>query len=268
MTRESSPRLVLASLSGEADAGWACDGSLWADLAMLGGISLDGKSRDAARALVARDRSEFLPPDPLVFVDFQLAVLADTPVCAGVNVRSATVAPVREVARLCAAHDAAVEINAHCRQAELCRVGCGESLLRDTDRLCEYVTAAAEQGAEVSVKVRAEVDGVDLAETARRVEEAGATVFHVDAMDSEDVVASVADAAPDLYLVANNGVRDRRTVSEYLDYGADAVSVGRPSTDPRVLQRVREAIDGWFDARDGSRPVSDDRRTASDADAR
>jgi TIM-barrel protein len=264
------PRLVLASLSGEADARWAHEGSLWADLAMLGGVALDRDSRAAARALVARDRSEFLPPDPIVFVDFQLAVLADAPVRAGLNVRSATLPPVREAARLCAAHDAVVEINAHCRQAELCRVGCGETLLRDTDRLAEYVTAAADQGAAVSVKVRAEVDGVDLTETARRVDEAGATLFHVDAMDSEEVVARVADAAPDLYLVANNGVRDRDTVAEYLDYGADAVSVGRPSTDPRVLQRVREAVDDWFEARDtasgGSTP--EEHPPTSDADVR
>jgi tRNA-dihydrouridine synthase len=98
----------------------------------------------------------------------------------------------------------------------------------------------------VSVKTRAEVDGVDLAETARRVRDAGATVFHVDAMDSESTVADVARAAPELHLVANNGVRDRATVREYLDYGADAVSVGRPSTDHRVLRRVRQAVDEWF----------------------
>jgi len=35
-------------------------------------------------------------------------------------------------------------------------------------------------------------------------------------------------------------------VREYLEYGADAVSVGRPSDDPRVLRRVREATDAWF----------------------
>jgi tRNA-dihydrouridine synthase len=103
----------------------------------------------------------------------------------------------------------------------------------------------------VSVKVRAEVDGVDLAETARRVRAAGADVFHVDAMDSEAVIADVAEAAPDLVLVANNGVRDRVTVSEYLGYGADAVSVGRPSTDREALCRVRRAVDEWFTARRG-----------------
>jgi tRNA-dihydrouridine synthase len=89
-------------------------------------------------------------------------------------------------------------------------------------------------------------------------------------MDSEEVVAHVADAAPDLYLVANNGVRDRDTVAEYLDYGADAVSVGRPSTDPRVLQRVREAVDDWFEARDTASSAStpEEHPPTSDADVR
>jgi tRNA-dihydrouridine synthase len=54
-------------------------------------------------------------------------------------------------------------------------------------------------------------------------------------------------AATDCAVVANNGVRDRETVGEYLGFGADAVSVGRPSDDPAVLERVRDATVEWFD---------------------
>ncbi|MFC6988981.1 tRNA-dihydrouridine synthase [Haloplanus sp. GCM10025708] len=235
-------RLVLASLSGQSDADWARAGAAYADAAVLGGIALDERSRAAAAAMVARDRDEFLPADPLTFVDRQLSALGDAPLRPGFNVRSTTTTHVRAASEICADHDAVVEVNAHCRQDELCAVGCGETLLRDLDRLGSYVAAAAETGATVSVKVRAEVPGVDLVETARRIEAAGATAIHVDAMDTESVVADVA-AATDLYLVANNGVRDRATVREYADYGADAVSVGRPSDDPRVLARVRDAVD-------------------------
>jgi tRNA-dihydrouridine synthase len=78
------------------------------------------------------------------------------------------------------------------------------------------------------------------------VTEAGADFVHVDAMDSESVVADVV-AATDATVVANNGVRDERTVREYLACGADAVSVGRPSDDPDVLARVRAATDAWFE---------------------
>ncbi|MWG36012.1 tRNA-dihydrouridine synthase [Halomarina oriensis] len=239
------PRVALASLSGAADARWALAASEFAGCAFLGGVALDEATRTAARALVARDREEFLPAAPVAFVESQLAALDDAPIRAGVNVRSTTLDPIRDVAEVCVDHDALLELNAHCRQDEMCAAGVGESLLRDADRLCEQVRVASDTGATVSVKVRAEVDGVVLPVLAPRLVEAGASVLHVDAMDSESVVGAVVESC-DAFVIANNGVRDRRTVREYLDDGADAVSVGRPSDDPRVLRRVREATDAWF----------------------
>ncbi|WP_254271505.1 tRNA-dihydrouridine synthase [Haloarcula marina] len=240
------PRLALASLSGEADADWARAAADHAGCAFLGGIALDDATRAAAREMVTgRDRSEFLPEDPVAFVDAQLAALADAPLRPAFNVRSATLGPLERAATVCERHDAIIEVNAHCRQAEMCAAGAGESLLRHPDRLAEQVRTAADTGADVSVKVRAELDGVDLSAVARRIEDAGAAVIHVDAMDSEAVVGAVADAT-DCLVVANNGVRDRQTATEYFEYGADAVSVGRPSDDPTILRTVRTAADEWF----------------------
>ncbi|MFC6716970.1 tRNA-dihydrouridine synthase [Natrialbaceae archaeon GCM10025810] len=236
------PRLALSSLSGQSDAEWARAGADYAGAAVLGGIALDEDARDAARKMVERDRTEFLPEDPLAFVDRQLAALENVPIQAGFNVRSATPEPIAAVAAVCRDRDAFLEINAHCRQAELCAVGCGETLLRDADRLERYVETAVGTGATVGVKVRAEVPGVDLPSLARGLEDAGASYVHVDAMDSEFVIEEIADAA-DLFLIANNGVRDDETVREYVEYGADAVSVGRPSDNPAVLGRVRAAVD-------------------------
>jgi TIM-barrel protein len=249
------PRVAVASLSGESDADWARAAAPHVGAAVLGGIALDEDSRTAARELVARDREEFLPDDPIAFLDRQLGALDDVPLLPGVNVRSATVDPVREAARRCVDHGAVLEVNAHCRQSEMCAVGGGETLLRDGERLAGYVAAASDAGATTSVKLRAEVDGVDLPTLATRLSEAGADCLHVDAMDSEAVVADVAAAAPDAFLVANNGVRDRETAYEYLAHGADAVSVGRPSDRPAVLRRVRAAVEGWFrDDSNGERP--------------
>lgn len=247
-------RLVLASLSGEAGVAWARAGASEADAAMLGGIALDEPTRAAARALVARGRSEFLPADPTAWIDDQLAALADAPIHPGVNVRAVDPEPVARAARICVRHGATLEVNAHCRQSEMCDAGAGERLLREPDRLAAQVRAAAETGARVSVKLRAEVDGVALPAVARRVERAGADAVHVDAMDSEGVVACVADACS-LAVIANNGVRDRRTVREYLAYGADAVSLGRPSDDPVVRRRVARAVREWFDTPGGRRPA-------------
>jgi TIM-barrel protein len=235
------PRVALASLSGEADAAWAEDAAEYAGLAVLGGIALDEPTRGAAREMVAeRDRTEFLPADPIAFIDEQLSVLTGVPIRPGFNVRTTTLNPLEAAAVVCRNHDAVVEINAHCRQDEMCATGAGQSLLTNPDRLCKQVEAAAETGATVGVKLRTEVPGVDLPAVAAAAEEAGADMLHVDAMDSESVVADVV-AATDAFVIANNGVRDEETVREYVDYGADAVSVGRPSNDPAVLARVQAA---------------------------
>ena len=258
-----TPRVAAASLSGEADAAWARTAAPHVGCAFLGGIALDEPTRDAARALVGRDRDEFLPNDPLAFVDDQLLALADAPLRPAFNVRAAAPGPVAAAAEVCAEHDAILEVNAHCRQDEMCRAGAGQSLLDEPDRLAAQVRAASEVGATTSVKCRTEVPGVDLPAVCRRAHDAGADVIHVDAMDSEGVVAAVTAACPDAFVVANNGVRDRRTVREYLSYGADAVSVGRPSDRPPVLRRARAAVETWFD---GSAPER--RRAAPDAGGR
>ncbi|MEF8814653.1 MAG: tRNA-dihydrouridine synthase [Halovenus sp.] len=239
------PSVALASLSGASDAAWARAGAPYVGLAFLGGIAVDDRTRDAARALIERDRSEFLPPDPVAFIDDQLAALADAPVRPGFNVRTTTLDPLERAASVCASHGAVLEINAHCRQEEMCTAGAGERLLHETDRLCEQVETATAAGATVSVKVRAEVDGVDLVETAARVGAAGAVFVHVDAMDTEGIIEPVTRAT-EAAVIANNGVRDRATVEEYLEYGATAVSVGRPSDNPAVLERVRDAASNWF----------------------
>ena len=245
------PRVAAASLSGEADAEWARAAEPFVGCAFLGGIALDAETRDAARALVARDRTEFLPDSPREFVDRQLSALSEADLRPGVNVRSADPGPISEAAAVCADHGAILEVNAHCRQDEMCAAGAGESLLRDGERLREQVAAASKTGAIVSVKLRTEVPGVALPGLSAALVEAGADLLHVDAMDSEAVVADVVDAAPDAFVIANNGVRGRETAVEYLEYGADAVSVGRPSDDPTVLRRVRLAVDAHLEGRAG-----------------
>ncbi len=246
MTAPFDPPVALASLSGEADAAWARAAEAHVGCAFLGGIALDEATRAAAREMVDRDRSEFLPPDPVAFVDEQFEALADADLRPAVNVRSGTTDPLRAVGAVCRDHGAILEVNAHCRQEEMCAAGAGHALLRDADRLCEQVRAGSGAGATTSVKVRTEVGGVDLPAICRQAAAAGADLVHVDAMDSEPVVADVVAAVGQgAAVIANNGVRDRASAEEYLRYGADAVSVGRASDRPAVLARVRRAVEAF-----------------------
>jgi TIM-barrel protein len=237
-------KLLAASLSGVADAAWARTVAPHVDCALLGGLALDGPTREAARAMVGRDREEFLPGDPVPWAERQFAALADTPVRPGLNVRASDPVSIEPVAGVCATHDAVLEVNAHCRQSEMCAAGAGESLLCDPDALAAQVAAAGP--ATTSLKIRAEVEGVDLRAVARAASEAGADMIHVDAMDTPGSVTRVAAAAPGVTVVGNNGVRDGPSARRYLDRGATAVSVGRPTTEPDLLARVAGSIeDAW-----------------------
>ena len=242
------PRVALASLSGDANAEWAATGAPFAGAAFLGGIALCEQTQTAARALRARGRSEFLPSDPFAFIDAQFGALSDVPIRPGINVRATDPMAISRAVKVCREHDAILEINAHCRQAEMCTAGAGESLLTDLNRLGRLVEAGSTLPA-LTVKVRAEVPSVDLVEVAETVQTAGATGIHIDAMDTEHVIQEVVDAT-DLFVIANNGVRDEATVAEYANYGADAVSVGRPSDRPAVLARVNAAVDRHLPAID------------------
>lgn len=238
--RPFTPPVVAASLSGASDADWAREAAPFVGGAILGGLAIDTPTQEAAEEMVARGRGEFRPTNPLEFMHTQLENCADLPIRPGWNVRARDPGAVRAAAAVCAARGAILEINAHCRQEEMCAAGAGEPLLREPARLREHVWAAAAAGATVSVKVRSEVQGVDLVNVCRVADTAGADIIHVDAMDSEHVVADIV-AATDALVIANNGVRDRQTVREYAEYGADVVSVGRPSDDPTVLARVERA---------------------------
>lgn len=249
-----APPVALASLSGRADATWARRGAAHAGAAFLGGICVDTPTREAARAMTDRGRTEFLPDDPLVFIDNQLRALRQTPILPGVNVRSTEPEPTKAAAAVCRRHGAIVEINAHCRQTEMCAAGAGESLLREPPRLAAQVRAAVRAGPLVSVKLRAGLDGVSVRRVGRQAVAAGADLLHLDAMDSPDAVSAVAPL--DATVIANNGVRDFESVAAYLRRGADAVSVGRPSTNPTALNRIATATERWNESQSQSQSQS------------
>lgn len=234
------PPVAIASLSGESDATWASRVADFVGAAFIGAVALDTPTRTAARLAVERGRDEFLPPDPFSFVEEQLELLVDEPIQPGVNVRASAPDPIERAAGICADHGAIIEINAHCRQPECTDRGCGQSLLSHPEELCAQVSAAASTGAPVSVKVRTEVTGVDLPGLASALATAGADIIHVDAMDSRPIVRDIVDTT-DAAVIANNNVRTAADVREFRSYGATAVSVGRASTDRRVLREVARA---------------------------
>ena len=75
-----------------------------------------------------------------------------------------------------------VEINCHCRQEEILAIGCGQNMLKRED-LADYIKDVVDNAScEVSVKIRANVEGSDTLKIAKLIENAGADYLHIDAM--------------------------------------------------------------------------------------
>jgi TIM-barrel protein len=230
--------LYAASLSGVADRGWATRLAPVVSRAIIGGIAIDAETRAAAAELRDRGRAEFLPADPIGWVTRMTRAPRAVPM--GVNIRACDPAAVSAIGAAIDTPRVWIELNAHCRQPEMCAAGAGEQLLHAPQQLAVLVRAGVTTGATVGVKVRAEVDGVDLRGVARVVAAAGGTFIHVDAMDDPAAVGRIA-AATGLRVIANNGIRTAEDIAQAVAAGATAVSVGRPSTDPVAMRQIARA---------------------------
>ena len=148
-----------------------------------------------------------------------------------VNLRSSSPDPIIKISKIPELD--LVEINAHCRQKELVKSGCGQALMNDPEKLRDFTSKVVKNcKKKVSVKIRANVPGVDNLKVAMAVNDAGADYIHVDAMkpgfDCADysVIESIKEKM-DIFIIGNNSIRDLRTARNMLSSGADGISIAR-----------------------------------------
>lgn len=248
--------IVLAPMAGIADSAFANQYADDAGLVVLGAFNLDEGSIKVASELAARGRKEFISNEPMELIKTEIrAVSSGTAVA--VNVRSTTLDPLIEAAKLVKEEGAILELNAHCRQPEMLDAGLGEALLHDLPRLSEWIRAIKETGVVLSVKVRANI--VDDLQLARVIDKAGADIIHVDAMlegfgTDLDAILTYRDATRKL-LIGNNSVTDFVAAKDMFSWGADMVSVARGVLeDPELIHKLVESIKsyqqaiGWYNA--------------------
>ncbi|MDY6774788.1 MAG: dihydropyrimidine dehydrogenase [Halobacteria archaeon] len=218
--------LGLASEAGVTDSDYVIERSGFVDFAFLGGFHTDEETTAAAYEMIQRGRNEFVYEDAVGFICDEVSRLRrNSPgIGVGLNVRASSFDSLARVGKVAREYGCVLEINAHCRQDEMVEVGCGHSLLRESQRLADWTRRLSEMGVTVGVKTRAEV--VDDAAVAREFEDAGGDFLHIDCMDSPDAVDDVARAT-DLFVIANNGVRSGADAADYFERGADMVSTAR-----------------------------------------
>ena len=204
------------------------------DVATLGGYSLDLPTIEASKKIIERGRKEFDFPLDEIFAHIENEVNSiknvheDVKVSA--NVRSTTPQPIIDVGNIKVLD--IVEINCHCRQEEILAIGCGQEMLNRPD-LYDFISQVVDNvKSEVSVKIRANVDGTDTLNIAKLIEDAGADYLHIDAMkkgvfEADWKLLSEISNNVDIKVIGNNSVNSQENLQKMIDTGVDGFSIAR-----------------------------------------
>ena len=204
------------------------------NVATLGGYSLDEPTLEASKNIVERGRKEFVFPLDNIYnhIESEVASIkkAHNNVKVSANVRATTPQPIINVGKIKDLD--IVEINCHCRQEEILAVGCGQQMLFRSD-LEDFISNIVDNvRCEVSVKIRANVEGTDTLKIAQLIEDAGATYLHVDAMkkgvfDADwELLKEISDNSG-IKVIGNNSVNSEENLKKMIDTGVDGFSIAR-----------------------------------------
>lgn len=204
------------------------------DVATLGGYSLDLPTIEASRKIIERGRNEFDFSLDEIFSHIEGEVNSikkvHSEVKVSANVRATAPQPIIDVGNI--KNLDIVEINCHCRQDEIIDIGCGQEMLKRPD-LFDFISEIADNvKSEVSVKIRANVDGIDTLEIARLIEASGADYLHIDAMKKGvfeadwELLKMISDNT-DIKVIGNNSVNSRENLLKMIDTGVDGFSIAR-----------------------------------------
>ena len=204
------------------------------NVATLGGYSLDEPTIEASKKIIERGRKEFDFPLDEIFTHIENEVNSIKRVHGNVkvsaNVRSTTPQPIIEVGNI--ENLDIVEINCHCRQDEIVAIGCGQEMLNRAD-LKDFISQVVDNvGSEVSVKIRANVDGIDTLKIASLIEDAGADYLHIDAMKKGvfeadwELLRNICNNV-NIKVIGNNSVNSRANLEKMIDTGVDGFSIAR-----------------------------------------
>ena len=204
------------------------------NVATLGGYSLDEPTIEASKKIIERGRKEFDFPLDEIFTHIENEVNSIKKVHGNVkvsaNVRSTTPQPIIEVGNI--ENLDIVEINCHCRQDEIVAIGCGQEMLNRAD-LKDFISQVVDNvGSEVSVKIRANVDGIDTLKIASLIEDAGADYLHIDAMKKGvfeadwELLRNICNNV-NIKVIGNNSVNSRANLEKMIGTGVDGFSIAR-----------------------------------------
>jgi TIM-barrel protein len=213
------------------------------DMVTLGGYNADHPTIEAGHKILARGRPEFdvLEEELQMHLEEQAALIKDQDDWNGmvsVNLRSTSPNPIINISKLSDVD--VVEINAHCRQPEITKLGCGQALMKNSKYLEQFTSEVVRKAnSKVSVKIRVNVPGIHDIDVAKAVESAGADFIHVDAMKpgfecaDYDKIKSIKKETS-MFLIGNNSIRDIQSARYMIAAGANGISIARAAIGGKI----------------------------------
>jgi len=204
------------------------------DLVTIGGYNIDGPTIAAGEEILKRGRSEFKIAEEEIIDHIEKEVndiKNDFNVLISANLRSTSVEPIIEVSKI--KNLDLIEINCHCRQEEIVNINCGQSMMKNTSYLSNFLKEIVKKSkSKVSVKIRANVKGVDTLELSKIVDSVNADFLHIDAMKPNynhcdlDIVKEISDNT-DISIIGNNSIVDLKSAKDMINAGASGISMAR-----------------------------------------
>ena len=211
------------------------------DMVTLGGYNTDSKTIAAGKKIINRGRSEFdiAKEDLINTIEKETNLIKKKyNVKVSANLRAITPDPIIEISKIKLLD--VVEVNCHCRQEEILDIGCGQSMLENTDFLIDFIKNIVKKSkSQVSVKIRANVNGIDTLKVAKKIDNLSVHYLHIDAMKPGfnhadlDIISKIASET-DAFLIGNNSITSIEDVTAMINNGADGISIARAAINGKI----------------------------------
>ncbi len=204
------------------------------DVVTLGGYSLDEKTIQASQKIIERGRKEFhFELDEIIpHIENEVNNIKKIHpnVSVSANVRSVSPEPIIEASKI--KNLDIIELNCHCRQQEIISIGCGQEMLKRPD-LDEFISQIVDNvKIKVSVKIRANINGIDTLDIAQIIEDAGADYLHLDAMnpnvfDADWKLLENVCENTNIKVIGNNSIDSTDKIKKMYQCGVYGFSIAR-----------------------------------------
>ncbi|MGL4669486.1 MAG: tRNA-dihydrouridine synthase [Methanobacteriaceae archaeon] len=224
----------------------------------LGGYNIDSACILAGESISKRGRTEFNIPKSSIYKTIKKEcdlVKNNSNAIVSINLRSKTPNPIIELSNIPSVD--IIEINAHCRQEEIVAIGCGQAMVNDTVDFKNFIEEVVvgvhnnnknndnskknnnndngndkNKKKKVSIKIRANIEGIDTIKLVKAIEEAGADYIHIDAMKPGknsadlDIIRKIANNI-NIPIIGNNSINSKKRAEEMINAGASGISIAR-----------------------------------------